>query len=169
MHMRCLGDIFYKSGTPPDDWDLTIFHIIPIPTSFSAWEPSSSSSGHLQWNIASTTTLKKKIRDCPTASAGKGVDCQFSSSDSRRLFLGPKRYQLFPGPKRYQCSVSVTSGTPLPSPQSDATTIMIAILYMIVVVMIASVTTNLHACSSARGDTWPANLSMRLLREPRKL
>ena len=65
---------------------------------------------------------------------------------------------LFPGP-RYQCSVSVTSGTPLPSPQSDATTIMIAILDLIVVVMIASVITNMHACSSARGDVWPANLS----------
>jgi len=110
---------------------------------------------HLQ---LTTTTMMKKSRDCPLVQ--EKFSAVSSSFDSRRLF---------PGPKRYQCSVSVTSGTPLPSPQSDATTIMIAILDLIVVVMIASVITNMHACSSARGDIWPANLSMRLLREPRKL
>ena len=52
--------------------------------------------------------------------------------------------------------MSETSGTPHQppsSPSSDATTIMVAILEMIVVVvMIASVLTDMHAYISARGD-----------------
>lgn len=51
-----------------------------------------------------------------------------------------------------QIPVSETSGTPQPPPHSDATTIMVTILEIVVVVMIASVLTNMHAYISAWGD-----------------